>query len=36
MQGREAKDFLVQEAAKQAGIEGVPLSAICRRDSRSH
>src|SRR5258708_31594514 len=31
MQGREAKDFLVQEAAKQASIEGVPLSELEKR-----
>jgi hypothetical protein len=31
MQVREAKDFLVQEAAKQASIEGVPLSDLEKR-----
>ena len=28
MQVREAKDFLVQETAKQASLEGVPLSEL--------
>jgi hypothetical protein len=31
MQVREAKDFLVQETAKQAGIEGVPISELEKR-----
>ena len=31
MQVREAKDFLVQETAKQASIEGVPLSELEKR-----
>jgi hypothetical protein len=31
MQVREAKDFLVQETAKQASIEGVPLSDLEKR-----
>jgi hypothetical protein len=31
MQIREAKDFLVQETARQAGIEGVPLSELEKR-----
>jgi hypothetical protein len=31
MQGREAKDFLVQETAKQASIEVVPLSELEKR-----
>ena len=31
MQVREAKDFLVQETAKQASIEGVPVSKLEKR-----
>jgi hypothetical protein len=31
MQVREAKDFLVQETAKQAALEGVPLSDLEKR-----
>jgi len=31
MQVREAKDFLVQETAKQASLEGVPVSELEKR-----
>jgi hypothetical protein len=31
MRVREAKDFLVQETAEQASLEGVPLSALEKR-----